>query len=99
MALEVEVERARATEALTARDAAIQRLSDAYLSLRQKITIIERLQQAPKDQSSSSTVNEQVVALEKTVRTLREELAMAASLNVPLRCAEPPPSYDEVRSA
>ncbi|KAJ7700751.1 hypothetical protein B0H17DRAFT_210911 [Mycena rosella] len=92
MALEVEVERARATEALNARDAAIERLSDAYLSLRQKITIIERLQQAPQDKSD---VNEQLAALEATVKTLREQLAMATSLNVPLRSVEPPPSYDE----
>ncbi|KAJ6606095.1 hypothetical protein DFH09DRAFT_1386573 [Mycena vulgaris] len=97
MALEVEVERSRAIEALTARDAAIERLSDAYLSLRQKITIIERLQQATKDKSSSSTVNEQVAALETTVKNLREQLAMATSLNVPLRCVEPPPSYNERR--
>ncbi|KAJ7084875.1 hypothetical protein B0H15DRAFT_847955 [Mycena belliarum] len=97
MALEVEVERARAVEALTARDAAIERLSDAYLSLRQKITIIERLQQAPQAESSSSTVNEQVPVLEMTVKTLREQLAMATSLNVPVRCVdiESPPSYDE----
>jgi hypothetical protein len=96
MALEVEVERARAVEALTARDAAIERLSDAYLSLRQKITIIERLQQAPQEKSSSSTLNEQVIALETTVKTLREQLA--SSSNVPVRSGQPPPSHDEVCS-
>ncbi|KAJ6548181.1 hypothetical protein DFH09DRAFT_1320511 [Mycena vulgaris] len=95
MALEAEVERSHAIEALTARDAAIERLSDAYLSLRQKITIIERLQQAPKNKSSSGTVNEQVSALETTVKNLREQLTIATSLNVPLRCVEPPPSYNE----
>ncbi|KAJ7778843.1 hypothetical protein DFH07DRAFT_911209 [Mycena maculata] len=96
MALEVEVERARATEALTARDAAIQRLSDAYVSLRQKIAIIERLQQAPQD---SSSANEQIVALELTIKTLREEFAMASNSNVPVKSVDLPPSYDEVRSA
>ncbi|KAJ7490989.1 hypothetical protein FB451DRAFT_996639, partial [Mycena latifolia] len=98
MALEVEVERARAAEALSARDAAIERLSDAYLSIRQKMTMIERLQRTPQDESASSTVNEQIAALETTVKTLREQLAMATSLNVPARSVEPPPSYDEVCS-
>ncbi|KAJ7494337.1 hypothetical protein B0H11DRAFT_2227758 [Mycena galericulata] len=92
MALEVEVERARAKEALVARDAAVERLSDAYVSIRQKMVIIERLQQAPQDRTSA---NDQVVALEMTIKTLREELAMASSSNVRVKSVEPPPSYDE----
>ncbi|KAJ7765691.1 hypothetical protein B0H16DRAFT_1309933, partial [Mycena metata] len=83
MALEVEVERARAAEALSARDAAIQRLSEAYVSLRQKITIIERLQQVPQVQPSPSDVNEQVVALEMTIKTPREQLAAMSTSSVP----------------
>ncbi|KAJ7310589.1 hypothetical protein DFH08DRAFT_792024 [Mycena albidolilacea] len=87
MALEVEVERARAIEALSARDAAIQRLSEACVSVRQKTTIIERLQ---KGQAQP----EQVAALELTVKTLREEIV---SLTTPLKsAADPPPSYIEV---
>ncbi|KAJ7819056.1 hypothetical protein B0H14DRAFT_3876804 [Mycena olivaceomarginata] len=86
MALEVEVERARAIEALSARDAAIQRLSEACVSVRQKTTIIERLQ---KGQAQP----EQVAALELTVKTLREEIV---SLTTPLKsAADPPPSYIE----
>ncbi|KAJ7041943.1 hypothetical protein C8F04DRAFT_111681 [Mycena alexandri] len=95
MALEVEVERTRAAEALSARDAAIQRLSEAYVSLRQKITIIERLQQAPQPKPSPSHVNEQVVALEMTIKTLREELTARSTSSVPVKPADPPPSYNE----
>ncbi|KAJ7107225.1 hypothetical protein C8R43DRAFT_1045129 [Mycena crocata] len=94
MALEVEVERARATEALAARDAAIQRLSDAYVSLRQKMAVIERLQQVPQA-TPPHPVNEQVVALEMTIKTLRADLAMASGAKVPVKSVDPPPSYDE----
>ncbi|KAJ6567090.1 hypothetical protein B0H19DRAFT_1352993 [Mycena capillaripes] len=98
MALEVEVERARAIEALSARDAAIQRLSEAYVSIRQKMTIIEGLRQQKTSQAqpSQESVNEQVVALEKTIKTLREELAVSSRSSAPLRAVCPPPSYDEV---
>ncbi|KAF7353891.1 hypothetical protein MVEN_01075000 [Mycena venus] len=94
MALEVEVERARAIEALSARDAAIHRLSEAYVSLRQKMAIIERLQKA-QAQPSSNPVNEQVVALEMTIKTLRQELASLSTSNAPVKPADPPPSYNE----
>jgi hypothetical protein len=93
MALEVEVERARAIEALSARDAAIQRLSEAYISLRQKMTIIERIQQAPQAQPTPNPLNEQVATLEMTIKILREELARPSA---PAKAADPPPSYDEV---
>ncbi|KAK7036006.1 hypothetical protein R3P38DRAFT_3263460 [Favolaschia claudopus] len=86
MALEVEVERTRAIEALSARDAAIERLSEAYVSLRQKTATIERLQQ-------TQTQSEQVSALEGTVKTLRDELASARTKATD----PPPPSYHEVR--
>ncbi|CAK5268255.1 unnamed protein product [Mycena citricolor] len=77
MVLEVEVERKRATEALSARDAAIQRLSEAYVSLRQKMCIIDRLQQ--QSCQGKAAPNEQVLALESTIKSLREELAAAVS--------------------
>ncbi|KAJ7611790.1 hypothetical protein FB45DRAFT_941020 [Roridomyces roridus] len=91
MALEVEVERSRAKEALVARDAAIQRLADAYSSIRQKMTIIERLQQSPQERLP----NEQVISLEMTVKALREELAMAHKSNVLVKSNERLQSYDE----
>ncbi|KAJ6500820.1 hypothetical protein C8R45DRAFT_1123429 [Mycena sanguinolenta] len=86
MALEVEVERARAIEALSARDAAIQRLSEAYVSVRQKTAIIERLQKAQPQ-------HEQVAALD--VKTLREELPSSNRLTPPVKSADLPPSYEE----
>ncbi|KAJ6455947.1 hypothetical protein C8R47DRAFT_1029492, partial [Mycena vitilis] len=91
MALEVEVERARAMEALSARDAAIQRLSEAYVSIRQKMTAIDRLQQQQTSQVQDSA-NEQVVALEKIIKTLRQELAVVSA---PAKTADLPPSYAE----
>ncbi|KAJ7237730.1 hypothetical protein B0H12DRAFT_1138455 [Mycena haematopus] len=88
MALEVEVERARAIEALSARDAAIQRLSEAYVSLRQKTTIIERLQKA-------QAQSEQIAALDLNVKTLRDELPSSKRSSPLMKSADPPPCYDE----
>lgn len=45
MALELQTERMRLAEAMTARDATVLRLSDAYHLIRQKAVIIERLEQ------------------------------------------------------
>jgi hypothetical protein len=45
MALEIQIERLRVTEITKARDAALQRLSDAYVSIRQKTKVIDQLQQ------------------------------------------------------
>jgi hypothetical protein len=45
MAIEIQVQRMRAVEAMNARDAVVQRLSDAYVSLGQKNAIIECLRQ------------------------------------------------------
>ncbi|KAJ6630320.1 hypothetical protein B0H10DRAFT_2349520 [Mycena sp. CBHHK59/15] len=99
MALEVQMERARAMEAMNARDAAVQHLSDAYVSLRQKMTLIEHLQQTRQDNFSPSALNEQVVALEMTIKTLRVEVAsLKESSNVTVKSVEPPPLYDEVCS-
>jgi len=44
MAIEIQVERMRVVEAMTARDAVVQRLNDAHVSIRQKVAIIDRLE-------------------------------------------------------
>ena len=44
MAIEIQVERMRVVEAITARDAVVQRLADAHISIRQKVAIIGRLE-------------------------------------------------------
>ncbi|KAJ7061481.1 hypothetical protein C8F01DRAFT_1137539 [Mycena amicta] len=96
MALAVEIERARATEALAARDAAIHHLSEACASIHQKIILIEQLQQGAQGNPHpvATPVNEQVVALEMTVKTLREEI-LALRSAPPVKVTDPPPSYDE----
>jgi hypothetical protein len=43
MALEIQLERMHVTEAINARDAVVQRLADAYISINQKNTTIEDL--------------------------------------------------------
>jgi hypothetical protein len=49
MAIEIQIERMRVVEALTARDAVIQRLTDAHVSIRQKVAIIDRLESEKDD--------------------------------------------------
>lgn len=44
MAVEIQVERMRVVEAMSARDAVVQRLADACVSVRQKTAEIEQLQ-------------------------------------------------------
>ena len=44
MAIEIQVERMRVVEAMTARDAVVQRLADAHVSIRQKVAVIDRLE-------------------------------------------------------
>jgi hypothetical protein len=44
MAIEIQVERMRVVEAITARDAVVQRLNDAHVSIRQKAAIIDHLE-------------------------------------------------------
>ncbi|KAJ3506110.1 hypothetical protein NLJ89_g7053 [Agrocybe chaxingu] len=43
LALEIQIERLRVVEITAARDAALQRLSDSYVSIRQKNEVIERM--------------------------------------------------------
>ncbi|KAF7295844.1 hypothetical protein HMN09_01127600 [Mycena chlorophos] len=100
MALQVEVERARATEALAARDAAIHRLSEACTSIREKIAYIERLEQTtPTPPAAASPESEQVVALESTIKALHEEIAVLRRAQKPpppsMTVVEPPPSYED----
>lgn len=44
MAIKIAAERGKADDAIKARDAAVQRLTDAYISIEQKLEIIGRLQ-------------------------------------------------------
>ncbi|KAF8874777.1 hypothetical protein CPB84DRAFT_1629999, partial [Gymnopilus junonius] len=49
LAIEIQIERLRVVEISNARDAAVQRLSEAYCSIRQKNELIEQLQQETMD--------------------------------------------------
>jgi len=46
MAIEIQLEKLRVVEAMNARDLLVQKLSDAYTSVREKTELIDRLQQA-----------------------------------------------------
>ncbi|KAF8895756.1 hypothetical protein CPB85DRAFT_210335 [Mucidula mucida] len=100
MAIEIATERMKVVDAMAARDAAVQRLSDAYVSLRQKITIIERLQHDPYDnepspeqvaaQAEIDRLKNEIALLEATVCTLREDIRVLKEKET-----IPPPKYEE----
>ncbi|KAG6885365.1 hypothetical protein C0993_002695 [Termitomyces sp. T159_Od127] len=89
MAVEVAIERSRATEALKARDATVQRLVVAHESIRQKSATIELLQRSlksrvdtpltsdsptPTDRLEATKTKEEVARLERTIVELRVEI-------------------------
>ena len=109
MAIEVQVERMRVSEMMSARDAAIQRLSNAYESIRQKTATIERLQQeAIRNSSFPSTpvsvpeqleitrLREEITNLEAVIKDLRHEIKVLKD-HAPghTKSLDPPPQYDE----
>jgi DNA repair exonuclease SbcCD ATPase subunit len=102
MALEVQMERMRLTEAMKARDATIQRLADAYTSIRQKNATIEQLQRE-KDELARNfltipgqrdggreRVEVEIKRLEGVVQGLREEIKTLRNSGSDL-----PPTYEE----
>ncbi|KAF8888233.1 hypothetical protein BD779DRAFT_461367 [Infundibulicybe gibba] len=107
MAIEIQVERARAVEALRARDAAIHRLSEAYISLRQKTTTLERVQQeratysnfaTPLPRNGQETENglrAEISKLENIIKDLNQELRALKASSSTRAISDPPPSYDE----
>jgi hypothetical protein len=109
MAIEVEVQRKRVSELMDARDATVHRLSDAYESLRQKMAIIESLEQEPKcssppprqeisgfELSEIEKLKEEIESLQGIIKDLRDEI-MVMKANVPgaIKPPDPPPQYDE----
>ena len=114
MALEIQIERMRLVEIVNARDAAVQRLSDAYVSIRQKQDIIDRLQKEREDKYSPRftpnsllrvpTEQADILALKAHIHTLEiiiEELKAAAKENTlaPVKPSDPPPNYEETAKA
>ena len=114
MALEIQIERMRLVEIVNARDTAVQRLSDAYVSIRQKQDIIDRLQKEREDKYSPRftpnsllrvpTEQADILALKAHIHTLEtiiEELKAAAKENIlqPVKPSDPPPNYEETAKA
>ncbi|KAJ7577392.1 hypothetical protein C8J56DRAFT_970749 [Mycena floridula] len=107
MALEIQTERTKVVDAMKARDAAVQRLSEACLSIQQKTALIERLQkdlvcsQIPRRSSpalvltESNKLKEEVAALEGLVKNLREEIRVLKENEKSAQQRGPLPRYDE----
>lgn len=90
MAIEIQIERMRVSEAISARDSTMQRLSEAYVSLRQKAALIETLKQeleasnnGPLPRSPTGNLaerleneklNAHILSLETTIAELRSEI-------------------------
>jgi hypothetical protein len=99
MAIEIQLEKLRVVEAMKARDVLVHKLSDAYISIREKTEMIEQLKQAISngnpasishpswDQKAEIAVpRTQVADLEALIHDLR-----LGSRNV----IGPPPTYEE----
>jgi len=111
MALEIQIERLRVIEITRARDAALQRLSDAYVSIRQKTNVIEQLQQgrevkglAPfpihlsplEERTEIDSLKAHIVNLESTVEDLRLTVRrLQRQLSIGCQALDPPPRYQE----
>jgi hypothetical protein len=92
MAIEIQVERMRVVEAITARDAVVQRLNDAHVSIRQKATIIDHLElekedlkrrllilKGPcdeEDEEEKTKAGSEIDRLQGIIKTLREDVKL-----------------------
>jgi hypothetical protein len=111
MVIEAQSEKMRVSEMTAARDAAVQRLSKAYESIRQKSAIIERLQQESTikypfplqaaepeilEISEIPGLKEEITRLEAVIRALRDQLTTSKDI-VPtnFKSSDSPPQYDE----
>lgn len=90
MAIEIQIERMRVKEAIAARDATLHRLSEAYLSLRQKAALIETLKQELESNNNgplprsptgnlaerleNERLNAHILGLEATIMELRTDI-------------------------
>jgi len=107
MAIEVQTERMRVTEMMNARDAAVQRLSDAYESLRQKTATIEHMTkerdcQLPlkttygSDHLEIERLRAEIASLEVVIKDLRDEIkALKDTAPITVKPPDPPPQYNE----
>ncbi|PPQ91789.1 hypothetical protein CVT25_000434 [Psilocybe cyanescens] len=110
LAIEIQIERLRVVEISKARDAALQRLSEVYVSIRQKNELIEQLQreqedgglssanQLPKSLDSAEVISlkAHISDLEKSVEELRSVIRQQTGRScIPIKPNDPPPCYEE----
>jgi hypothetical protein len=111
MALEIQIERLRVIEITKARDAALQRLSDAYVSIRQKTQVIEQLQHGREvkglvplpihlspleERTEIDCLKAHILDLEATVGDLRFTVCrLQRQLSIGSQPLDPPPCYQE----
>lgn len=102
MAIEIQLEKLRVAEAMNARDVLVQKLSDAYTSVREKTELIERLQQALNNGNSNYAPLSSAIPWDQTteVTGLRAQVAELETLVQDLRIGSrssmgPPPRYEE----
>jgi hypothetical protein len=104
MAIEIQLERLRVVEAMKARDVLVHKLSDAYISIREKTEMIEQLNQAigTGNPASISHPSLAVACDQKAeVAVPRTQVADLEALIQDLRLGArnvigPPPTYEEV---
>lgn len=108
MAIEIQLEKLRVTEAMSARDVLVYKLSDAYTSIREKTDLIDRLQQAL-NAAMGATVNtpstgfstlQQNWNQSTDINGLQTQVADLEALIQDLRVGSrntmgPPPRYEE----
>jgi hypothetical protein len=101
MAVEIQIEKMRVVEAMTARDAVVQRLADAHLSIRQKVAIIDRLEfekedlrrrmsvlQGPCDEEyeeEKTKAGSEIDRLEGIIKSLQEEVRLSKEIRTDAR--------------
>ncbi|KAF9557762.1 hypothetical protein CPC08DRAFT_591889, partial [Agrocybe pediades] len=110
LALELQIERLRVVEISNARDAALQRLSDAYASVRQKNDYIKALlQDRNGDESAVYTISldkgeieslkAHISTQEQIISQLRQQQQSQVRPSLPAKLSDPPPYYEEQKPA
>jgi hypothetical protein len=109
MALELQLEKQRVKEALSARDNLVKRLNEAYMTIRDKNDLMDRLgvglcNDCDKNKAHPSD-SDQVIQLKQKVRELQEEMALLKSAQDGSgggggvagggKSGDPPPSYQD----
>jgi len=100
MAIEIQLEKLRVVEAMNARDLLVQKLSDAYTSVREKTELIDRLQQALSAATNTSGQTTEPQNWSQAPEMLQTQVtdleALIQDLSIGSRnTMGPPPKYEE----